>query len=137
MTTALNRKLKVIVFTLGTTQFQCQVATWKIVNNTKDGEKFWVYCVGGEFIEESDPDYALELRFYSDWRSGGVSDFLTLADETDVAFVLEHHPDIAAEHVQWAGNVHVKAPTVGGDVRTTEVTEVTLQIIGKPTYTRL
>jgi len=132
-----NRKLKVITFTLGGNSFECQLTSWQIVNNTADGEKMFTYCPDGEFIEASEPDFALELKFAADWRSGGVSDFLTLADETDVAFQLDHLYDIPGEHVRWTGVVHVKAPTVGGDARTTEMSEVKLRILGDPVYARI
>ncbi|GEL17688.1 hypothetical protein [Pseudonocardia asaccharolytica] len=131
-----NRKLKQITFDLGGVEYQCQVVSWQMVNNSEDGEKRYTYCPDGEFREETDPDWSLELTFYSDWRSGGISDFLTLQDGQDVAFQLDHHPDIPAEHVRWTGTVTVKAPSVGGEVRTTEQTEVTLPCVGKPVYSR-
>jgi hypothetical protein len=135
--TAFNRKLKVITFTLAGVSFECQVKEWKLVNNSGDGERFYTYCTDGEFIEDTEPDYSLELKFFSDWRSNGVSDYLTLNDLATVAFVLDHHPDLAAEHVRWSGTCKIKAPDVGGEVRTTEVTEATMQCIGKPAYARL
>lgn len=136
--TAHNRRLKTIEFALGSppVQFECQVSSWNIANNTDDGERQFTYCPDGEFIEETDPDYALELTFYSDWRSGGISDFLQANDGLDAAFVLENHPDIPAEHVTWTGTARIKRPNVGGDVRTTESQEVTLRCIGEPVYTR-
>ncbi len=77
------------------------------------------------------------MTFYSDWRSGGISDYLQENDEVQVSFQLDHHPDIVGEHVRWTGDVKIKAPTVGGDVRTTETTAVTLQCVGKPEYERV
>ena len=132
-----NRKIKLVEFTLGGNTFQCQVQNWRVANNTEDGEKFYAQCPDGEFREDAEPDYALELTFFSDWRLNGVSDYLTANDQATVAFQLDHHPDIAGEHVRWAGDCKIKAPPVGGDVRTTEMTEVTLPIIGKPDYTRV
>lgn len=132
-----NRRLKTITFTLDGSSFECQLSSWTLANNTEDGEKMFTFCPDGEFREEADADYALELKFYSDWRSAGISDFLVTNDQENAAFVLDHHPDIVGEHVRWTGTVKVKAPSVGGDVRTTEVTEVTLQCIGKPAYTRI
>jgi hypothetical protein len=135
--TAHNRRLKQITFQLGATEFQCQVQSWQLVNNTDDGDLMYTFCPDGEFREETDDDYSLELTFFSDWRSGGISDYLWENDGETVAFTLDHHPDIAAEHVQWTGNVKIKAPTVGGEARDTETTEVELLCIGKPTYTRV
>lgn len=134
--TAHNRKLKVITFDLDGTEFQAQCKTWQLVNNTPDGDLVYVYAPDEEFREETDDDYALEMTFFSDWRSGGISDYLVLNDGLQVGFTLDHHPDIPAEHVRWTGQVKVKAPTVGGDVRTTEETPTTLQCVGKPVYSR-
>lgn len=134
--TAHNRRLKVITLDLDGQNFECQVQTWTLANNSADGEKMFTYCPDGEFVEETDPDYALELTFYSDWRSSGISTFLWENDGDDVTFQLDHHPDIVDEHVRWNGTVRIKAPTVGGEVRTTETTEVTLQCVGKPVFTR-
>lgn len=131
-----NRKVKLITFDLGGTQFQCQVSVWNMANNTPDGAKLFSLCPDGEAREETDPDYALELTFFSDWRSGGLSDYLVLNDGVVVAFQLDHHPDIPAEHVRWAGTLTLKAPNAGGTARTTETQQTTLQVTGKPVYSR-
>lgn len=131
-----NRKIKTIELGLGVNAFECQVQTWQILNNTPDGARFYTQCPDGEFREEAEPDYALQLSLFADWRSTGVSDWLVENDQTDQPFTLEHHPTIPAEHVTWTGTLRAKAPNVGGAARTTELTEVTLQIKGKPTYTR-
>lgn len=137
MTATHNRKLKLIEFDINGTQFECQVQSWKIANNSDDGEKMFSQCPDGEFREEPEPDYALELTFFADWRSNGISDFLWAHKGETLAFTLDHHPDVVGEHVQWTGSVLVRAGDVGGDARTTEMTEVTLQCVGEPTYTRL
>ena len=132
-----NRQLKVIEFSIDGTQFECQVKTWSVSNNTDPGEKLYTQCPDGEAREEAEPDYALELTFFSDWQLDGISDFLWAHDEETVDFQLDNHPDIPAEHVRWTGQVKIMAPSAGGDARTTEMTEVTLPIIGKPTYARV
>ena len=131
-----NRRLKFIEFALGATNFQIQCSSWTLTNNSPDGEKMYTYDPDGEFYEEADPEYALDLRFFSDWRSAGISEYLWENDGAVVTFTLDHFPDIPAEHITWTGEVLIKAPNVGGDVRTTEVTEVTLRCIGKPVKTR-
>lgn len=131
-----SRKLKIITFTIGSIAFECQLTSWKLNNNTPDGEKLFTYCPNGETREEGDDDYSLELKFLSDWRLDGISDFLVTHDKEIAAFVLDHLPDIVGEHVRWSGDLYVKAPPVGGDIRTTERTEITLQCIGKPAYSR-
>jgi hypothetical protein len=136
-----KRKLKLVEFTLGTDPddlaFECQLSSWTINNNTEDGDKLYTLCPTGEDQEETDPDYSIDLTFFADWRSDGISDFLWQNDGATVALKLDHHPDISAEHVRWTGTVVIKAPSVGGEARENEVTETTLQFIGKPVYTRV
>lgn len=136
MTAAHNRRLKLINLSIGSTSFECQVSSWTLQNNTDDGDLMYTFCPDGVFREEVDPDYALTLTAFADWRSGGLSDFLVANDGTTATFVLDHHPDVPEEHVTWTGNVVVKAPNVGGDARATETHEITLQCVGKPVYTR-
>lgn len=131
-----SRKLKIITFTLLGTSFECQLQKWKMNNNTEDGERFYTFCPTGEFREDAEFDYSLDLTFFADWRFNGISDFLFTNDQTRVAFVLDHLPDIVGEHVRWTGECKIKAPSVGGDARTTEMTEVTMPIFGEPTYSR-
>ena len=130
-----NRKLKTAVLELGGTDFAEQLNSYKLVNNTDEGDKQYTFAADGEFREETDDDYALELKFFADWRSGGISRFLTENDKLTVDFTLVHMPAITAERGEWSGQVVVKAPDVGGDVRDTDQTEVTLSVVGKPEYT--
>lgn len=132
-----HRRLKLIELEINGESYECQVQTWEIENNTDDGERHFTFCTDGEFREDADDDYALALTFFSDWRSpNGLTHFMTVNDKQWVNFQLDHHPDIAAEHVRWTGEVRLRAPNAGGEVRTEEMTEVTLPIRGKPTYTR-
>lgn len=131
-----SRKLKTITFTLAGASFECQVKSWNIANNTGDGERMYGFCPDGEFIEDAEPEYALELEFFADWRGDGISDYLTSNDQETVAFQLDHHPDDAGEHVRWVGDCKIKAPSVGGDARKTEMTSAKFQCIGKPAYSR-
>lgn len=128
-----HRRLKLVEFSLDGNNFECQLRNWTVANNTDDGERLYTFCPTGEDREEADDDYALELEFYADWRSAGISEFLWQNDQQIVAFNIEHHPDIPAEHRRISGQVKVKAPPIGGEIRTTEMTEVTLPIIGRPT----
>ena len=138
-----SKRLKQITFTLEPpgegepVEFQCQLSNWQIQNNTEDGEKRFTFCgpgTDGEFREEADDDYMLELTFFSDWRTDGISEFLTKADQQTVAFVLDHHVDDEDSHVRWTGEVKIKAPTAGGDARAIESQTVTYPIIGKPVF---
>lgn len=130
-----NRKVKIIEFVLGGVSYECQVQTWNMANNTEDGEVLYSQCPEGETRDQAEPDYALEITFYADWRPNGISRYLTQNDGEIVAFKLDHHPDIPAEHVYWAGMCKLRAPNAGGEARTTEMTEVTLPCIGKPDFT--
>jgi hypothetical protein len=132
-----NRRLKLIEFTLGAAPFECQVKEWNFDPGVKDGEREYTFCPGGEFITETDPEPTLELKFFADWRSGGISDYLTAHSGETAGFVLNHHPNIVGEHVRWTGDVVLKAPKVGGERRSTEMTEVTLLVVGVPTYERV
>jgi hypothetical protein len=132
-----NRKLKELVLDIGGTEFQIQCRKAEVQNNTDDGETFFTY--GGDdgtFVEPADDSYALDLEFYADYRSNGISDYLWLQDGNTVTFQVTHNPDVPAETVSWSGSLLIKAPNALGDVRTTEITATTLQIVGKPDYTR-
>jgi hypothetical protein len=131
-----QRRLKLLQLGLGLQQSQCQLRSWKLNNNTPDGARTYAYCPDGEDVTEVDPDWSVDLEFYADWRPGGISDYLMQHDGEQVDFTIDHYPDIPEEHVTWTGKLLIKAPSVGGEVRTTEMTAVTLQIIGKPTFTR-
>lgn len=131
-----QRRLKIITLDIGGTNYECQVRTWNMTNNTADGDKLYTFCPEGESREETDPDWALDLTFLSDWTAAGISTYLVEHDGEDVTFQLDHHPDITGEHVRWEGTLRVKAPSVGGDARTTETTQVTLQVQGLPDFSR-
>jgi hypothetical protein len=134
MTTTINR-LKEITFSLdAVTTFNCQIKQWMIANNTEDGERHYTLCPDGETRDEPDDDYALELTFFSDWKTNGISDFLWKNDGATVAFVLDHMPNVATQHVRWTGNVRIKAPSAGGEARANEEQTVTFPVIGKPVY---
>lgn len=136
------RRLKTLLLTLGNESLdqisaECQLTSWNLANNSPEGEKLFTYCTdpdGQEYREEPDPDYALEVTFLADWRETGISTFLWRHNGELVDFLIDHHPDIAEEHVQWSGKLYLRAPNVGGEVRTTEQTTVTLAIEGEPDF---
>lgn len=132
---AQSRKLKLVNLTLDSNSFEGQLRQIMLANNTEDGEKMWT-ASGEDIREETDPDYALELTFLADWRANGISQWLWDHDGQTVPWSAQLHPDISAETVLFSGNCIVKAPNVGGEIRTTEQTEVTLLVQGKPVQTR-
>jgi hypothetical protein len=133
-----SRRLKLVTFTLNSVDYSCQLNNWNMMNNTVDGTKTFTYCGNpSEFRTETDNDYALQLKFFADWRLGGISDFLFNNSRAVATFVLDHLPDVVGEHVRWSGNCVLKAPTVGGDLRALEETSVTLLVLGLPLFTRV
>lgn len=128
-----QRRLKKVQFTIGSTPFDCQLQSWNVDPGAQDGDRQYTYCsagTGNSFIEETDDEPTLELKFFSDWRSEGISTYLWSNPNVVADFVLDHHPDIPGEHVRWTGQVLLKPPPAGGEARETEITEITLQIIG-------
>lgn len=135
--TAHNRQLKLIEFTLDDTNYECQVVSWTVDPGIPDATRVETFCPDGVALEEGVPEPTLQFTFLSDWTEDGISDFLTAHSGEDVEFVLDHHPDIALEHVRWTGTVRLKAPPVGGEKRAGERTEITLQCLTEPVYTRV
>jgi len=133
-----TRRLKIVTFTIAGVDYSCQLNNWNLLNNTVDGVKTWGYCGDvSQFRTETDDDYALQLKFFADWRANGISTYLWNNARAVAAFQLDHMPDIVGEHVRWTGNLVIKAPTVGGDLRTIEETSQTLLILGLPIFTRV
>jgi hypothetical protein len=133
-----TRRLKIVTFTIAGTDYSCALNAWSMINNTVDGTKTWSYCGDvSQFRTETDDDYALQLKFFSDWRALGISTYLWNNARAVAAFQLDHYPDIVGEHVRWTGNLVIKAPTVGGDLRTIEETSVTLLVLGTPGFVRV
>lgn len=130
-----TRRLKQIIFTVnGVTGFECQLQSWTINNNTPEGQRQYTFCPNGQFVEEADPAWTLDLRFFSDWRSQGVSHFLWTNRGLPATITIRHHPGIIGEEKQFTVQTTIRAPSVGGDARTTEQTSVTLTIAGEPDY---
>lgn len=141
MTTPYHRKLKTLILDIGGTNFEIQCRKAQVVNNTDDGENFYTFGDNGSgdsagFVEAADPAFALDLGFYSDWQLSGINDYLWDNDGNTVSFSLELYPTEPAAHVIFTGEVVIKAPNAGGEVRAQDVTEMTLQCPNKPVKTR-
>ena len=133
-----HRKLRIAILVIGGINFEEQCRVINLVNNTDDPEVFDTF--GGpasSFAEAADPSWTLELTAYADWRSNGLSDFLTVHDGETLPFSANMHPDIVGEHTQRAGSVLIKAPSWGGEIKSSHDTETSLAVIGKPTYVRI
>jgi hypothetical protein len=141
MTSPHHRKLKILTLDLGGTEYQIQCKKAQVVNNTDDGEQFYTFGNNGQddstgFVENADPKFALDLSFYSDWQLAGINDFLWDNDGETITFQLDLYPDLPAEHVIFTGEVNVKAPNAGGEVRAQDVTDTVLQCPNKPVKSR-
>lgn len=132
-----HRKVKLIQFSLLTTNFECQIQNYTLDPGIAEGERQFTLCPDGSFIEEPEPEGTLELTLFNDWRSGGISDFMWQNKGQEANFTLDLHPDIPDEHVQFTGRVRLAPPPVTGEARTTETTEMSLQLLDIPTYTRV
>lgn len=140
-----HSKIKQILFSLDPdqtgietpTQFECQIQNWTLTPPQEDGARFYTQCPDGEFLEDVEPVWSLELTFFSDWTLNGLSDFLATNTGKLADFVLAHHPDVAAEHVKWSGVLKLKCPPIGGAARATEQQTVTFACVGEPAYTRV
>lgn len=135
------RRLKIISFTLGGVEYSTQVTSWKVSAGIKTGDRIYTFSSAGEghnvVIEETDGEPTLDIKFLSDWTSGGISDYLWNNNMVTAAFTLDHHPDIVGEHVQFSGQVQLQAPDTGDDARASEEQEVNLPILGAiPIYER-
>jgi hypothetical protein len=87
--------------------------------------------------EQTDPEATLGLKFYDDWRDGGISDFLwSTVPNTVVPFQLDHHQDIALEHIQITGSLVVLPHPIGGDARANETGEMTFGVLAGYNYDR-
>jgi hypothetical protein len=136
MTIHQTERLKKINLTIDGNETSCQLTSWTLDLGEQDGDRIYTYC-DDSFIEDADNEPTLDLKYLSDWTEDGISTFLWENKGEVVAFVLDHHPDVAGEHVRWTGNVKIKTAPVGGDVREREMTEVTLQIVGDPAFSRV
>ena len=140
-----HSKIKQISFTLDADQegietplnFECQIQNWTLTPPQEDGARFYTQCPDGEFLEDVEPVWSLELNFFSDWTANGISDFLAANAGKLADFVLDHHPDVPEEHVTWDGVLKLKCPPIGGEARSTETQTVTFACIGEPAYARV
>jgi hypothetical protein len=51
-----------LILDIGGTEFQAQLQSWTLNDNTDDPETFFVYEPGEEFVEQPDPAYSLGLH---------------------------------------------------------------------------
>jgi hypothetical protein len=134
--TAVNRKLNVLTFTLGGIQFQKQLTSVIVGNNTDDPTITYTFAPDGQFAEEADDSYDLQIAGVADWTAGGLSDYLWSHKGESITCQIDQLVGYAGEQVRWTGTVYVKAPAALGEVRTTERFETTMSWVGAPVYSR-
>jgi hypothetical protein len=130
-----SKKLKQVEFTLDSESYELQLTNWNVDPGIPDGERIYTYGPG-QVIDDGDSDPSLQLEFLSDWTVTGISTFLWEHSGEEAAFVLDHHPDDVDSHVRWTGTVKLKAPPVGGEIRKTEKSAITLKCVGDPVFSR-
>lgn len=135
-----NKKFKTAIVKFTTpvlADFSCQMLAMMPQNNSPDGDKYYTFCSDGlgEGREETDPDWSVTLRGKHDWTATGVSRYLTSNDNAEVELVLNFDNGVAGWNRTWTGKVLVRAPGDGGDARSPQEFEVTLQYVAKPVLT--
>ncbi len=133
-----HNTLKYVSLEIGGNEFRAQISTWRLVDNTDEPEKIYSFGADGENEDSEDPEDArgLELKFFSDWRTPtGLNHYMWTNAGQTVNYTIIHNLGSAGESPEFAGQVKLKRTPVGGDVRTTEVTELTLPVVGVPDYT--
>lgn len=131
-----NRKIKLSELELDGVDYAAQCTTILLVNNTPDPEVRHTHGgAAASFSEESDPDWTLQLNFYNDYRSAGITRYLLMHDGEEVDFTHGHLADIVGEHIRGTGRVQIKAASFGGEARQTDAGDSNLRVVGKPTFT--
>lgn len=134
------RKYKTAVIEFGgtTPDYSFQVTTAQVINNTPDGDRVFTFAAdgSGEFRETPDDAWQLALKWVSDWTtSTGFNSYINAHDGQTLAITVHYdNGDSTGFGRTWSGNVVIKQPTDGGDVRTMESSEATWNFIGKPTF---
>lgn len=130
-------QLKYLSLNIDGNEFRAQLKSWNLNNNSDDPDKIYTYGADGqnEDSEEEIPSWELVLSFYSDWRTPtGISHYLWINGGQTVDYTIEHNLGSTGNNPTFSGQVKLKRPSVGGDVRTTEVTDITLAVVGEPDY---
>lgn len=136
MTIQYRKYVSAVVEFGGTTpDYSCQVTTLGVVNATPDGTKVYTFCASGagEFRETPDSAWQCTIKWISDWTSTGLNRYLATNDGATVAVSIHYDNGDSNYGRTWSGNVVLKQPSDGGDVRATETSEMTLNFIGVPT----
>jgi|SRR5215217_1126943 len=130
MSLNVNRN-KNISFTLDGTSVDCQVQSYTFDPGIDDGDVLYSYCSSGanRTVQEVDDNPTLDVTFYADFHTTGVSRFLWEHKGEDVDFELVHLNDKADQKFTVTGVLRARPGPLGGDVRDNDMTETTFQVI--------
>jgi hypothetical protein len=132
-----KQQLKYISLEVDGSEFRAQLKEWHLNNNTDTPDKIYTFGPDGSNEDSEDvvPDWELELSFYSDWRAPeGISHWLWTNKGRTVTYTIQHNLGVTGENPTFSGELTVVAPSVGGAARETEITDITLPVVGEPDY---
>jgi len=129
--------MKYVSLDIGGNEFRAQIKTWKLTDDTDDPDSIYTFGADGqnEDTEEPNPKWNLELEFYADWRAPtGLNHYLWSNPGQVAAYTIHHNLGTDGSDPVFSGEVKLKRTPVGGEVRTKELTELTLPVVGEPDY---
>ena len=130
--------MKYVSLEIGGIEFRAQITDWKLVDETDEGDSIFTYGADGQNEDSEEPTDAwnLELKFYADYRSpSGLNHYLWTNAPGTATYTIHHNLGTDGSDPVFSGEVKLKRPSVGGEVRTKELTELTLKVVGVPDYT--
>jgi len=130
--------LKYVSLDIGGNEFRAQITDWKLTDETDEGDSIFTYGPDGqnEDQEEGTDAWNLELKFFADYRTPtGLNHYLWTNAGQTAEYTIHHNLGTAGSDPVFSGEVKLKRPNVGGEVRTKELTELTLKVVGVPDYT--
>lgn len=134
-----SQKLVAVTFTLGSTDYSCQVQSAVVTNSTPDGALQYTLCADGSGVFREVPDslWAVDVTFFSDWTTTGINRYLAAHDGNTVVLAIDFAPGLGAGTYErtWTGNIVIKQPSDGGAARDTLMSKVTWNYIGVPVLT--
>lgn len=129
--------MKYVSLEIGGNEFRAQITDWRLVDDSEDGDKIFTYGEDGENEdqEEGTDAWNLELKFYADYRTPtGLNHYLWTNAPGVANYTIHHNLGVDGSDPVYSGQVKLKRPNVGGEVRTKELTELTLPTVGVPDY---
>lgn len=128
-----------VTMTGAATDWAGQLMAITPTNNTPDGDTFYTFGAGSAGVgrETVEPDWSVVLSGKADWSATGISRYMHDNDGATVTLTITFDTGVTGWTRRWVGDVVMKEPTDGGEARTGEAFETTLQYYGKPVLTYL